>query len=448
MVRISAWRTAALGASASVLLALGACSGPSPQEAPPPPTATAEAPPAPDLAGGPPSASPSYQSQYQSPEITGMAPIPNPEDMSPAERARVYGDRYDRQRQAHEGHGRYREHWAGSEDYASNQTEPGARHHHRHHEGHHQGYYAQHGAAPYAASAKAHARHRGTMGYAAHSAEPAAPNANNAPHSSGAPQAPAAARAADNLAALQAKVSGDFARGVVLTTAEELADGKPGPVLVTVPAALVENLRTSAGPFGLGKAARRLDISAQLSGDGYTASPIGAQVAHVTDNRPLNFQWQVQPTAGNVGPLKAEVVAVLKGAGAPIRLPLVTLEKQVKPPQTQPAPDQAKADNNPLNQMGDVTLPGIGKVSVSSILAVIILVLALTALVAAGRASADREREERRKRKAKAALTDLPEEPHTAPAAPAHAPPPAHPATAEAHAPAAKEGSDKPLETV
>ena len=87
------------------LLALGACDGPGPQETPPPPMASAPQPTqAPDLLGGPdhgtamaPDGQPGEDADADRDDESGytaMAPIPNPEDMTPDERHHFYGDRY------------------------------------------------------------------------------------------------------------------------------------------------------------------------------------------------------------------------------------------------------------------------------------------------------------------------------------------------------------------
>jgi len=94
-------RIAAMGLAAIGLLSLAACGGPTPEEAPPPPMATAPAPTqSPDLLGGPdqsaaaPADQPAAEADSGDQGEATMAPIPNPEDMTPAERQHFYGDRY------------------------------------------------------------------------------------------------------------------------------------------------------------------------------------------------------------------------------------------------------------------------------------------------------------------------------------------------------------------
>src|ERR1700722_7661541 len=98
-------RIAAMSLAALDLRALGACAGPGPQEPPPPPMASARQPTqAPDLLGGPdpeaamaPDGQPGEDADADRDDesgFTAMAPIPNPEDMTPDERHHFYGDRY------------------------------------------------------------------------------------------------------------------------------------------------------------------------------------------------------------------------------------------------------------------------------------------------------------------------------------------------------------------
>ena len=85
----AAWTAGALAA-----LVLGACTEHQPEAAAPPPIVAPPLPAtSPDLMGGPPNAAPP-PARADSPAAE-MAPIANPEDMTPDERERVYGHRYD-----------------------------------------------------------------------------------------------------------------------------------------------------------------------------------------------------------------------------------------------------------------------------------------------------------------------------------------------------------------
>jgi len=90
---------AMMGAALLALLALDGCDGQRPEASAPPPVASTP-PPAitPDLMGGPPqqAAQPAANPPpVEEQTFTAMAPVANPEDMSPEERAQVYGHRYD-----------------------------------------------------------------------------------------------------------------------------------------------------------------------------------------------------------------------------------------------------------------------------------------------------------------------------------------------------------------
>ena len=98
--------TAMAGAALLALLSLDACDGQRPEASAPPPVASTP-PPAttPDLMGGPPEhAAPPAASEQPADEqaFTPMAPVANPEDMAPRERAQVYGHGYDRPNMAGE----------------------------------------------------------------------------------------------------------------------------------------------------------------------------------------------------------------------------------------------------------------------------------------------------------------------------------------------------------
>lgn len=331
--------------------------------------------PAPDLAGGPPG---DMASRPPEP-VTSMAPIANPEDMSPEERERIYGHRYDSMAPAFTRRVRhYRQH----------------------------GYWRP--RAIYYKLAHRPRRHGGAL-----TAKTLAPAASTAlkPAITAAPTpapTPAPTKAADRLTQLQSKLAGPIAQGAVLATADDLAAGKPGAVTLSLPATLLSQLRTEAAKLDLAQSASRVEIHATLTGDGYTITPSGDQIGHPQFNQPLNFTWQAQPIAGAVaGPLKAQVVAQLHGAGATKNVPLLSLEKSITSPAANtataaPQPDQGGLEA--LNaKLGFINLPGLGKVAIGFLLAVGLLILVGLALAMAARQQAERESERRRKARAMAA---------------------------------------------
>ena len=158
--------TAILGAALLALLSLDGCSEGRPQPPAPPPMASAP-PPAtsPELMGGP-AAQPATGEQAAAVEppaasqqtFTPMAPIANPEDMAPQERAQVYGHRYDRiERHRRARFERYRYSGRHSVRYYIGDGQRAAHGHALHHR------FARHGRWRYAA----HLGHR-HHAYAAH----------------------------------------------------------------------------------------------------------------------------------------------------------------------------------------------------------------------------------------------------------------------------------------
>ncbi len=417
-----AWRMKATSALTNSLIAVlvllvAGCAGPPPAQSPPPPMASADAtPPAPDLAGAPPETQPAPPPPSAQDESTvGMAPIPNPEDLPPNERARIYGHRYDEPRSAaqrataepvgpvmgvrrHHAHNTHVWGWRGHAAVA--QRHMGRRH----------GQYAAGGEVHPLRAVRPRAALKPSLGVAPASAapgiaKPVAPSslaAAPAAASSAAPPATPKAR----MALLQTNLAGPVADGAGFVVSDDLAAGKPGVVTLSLPADLYDRVRSEAAKAGLTRDARRFDITAILSGDGYGITPTTAQVvqapaAGASAVPATTFTWQVQPLAGAGGPVRATVIANLTGAGAAEALPLLSLERPVKPI---PTADQQPAETtDPFNlHMGAVDMPGLGKIPVSSILAVILLILVVVILVAAARHTAERDREERRKARAAA----------------------------------------------
>lgn len=288
---------AAATALAVVLASVAGCSAPEPQNAPPPPPPPQayERSPA-DLAGGPPPAprdqealagGPVYGAP--APPVTTMAPIANPEDLSPSERRRIYGDKYDAPR--------------GAERRAAHRAR------------------ADRAAPSVSAPAK--------------SKTPAA-----APSPTGAP--PAVASAAPTaldpkLAVLQTALAAQVTTASVLTVDPNLAQGVRGPVTLILPQNLFDLIRAEAAKLGLGREVRSSEVTATLSGSGYEITPGGPQTATVKPGEAPVFRWQVGPGAGQPGALKADVEASLSGQGKTRTLPLLSLKGPAPAPPAAPA---------------------------------------------------------------------------------------------------------------
>jgi len=130
---------------------------------------------------------------------------------------------------------------------------------------------------------------------------------------------------------LQNAVSQDTAQGAKLTVSPDVAQGKPGGVSLSLPADLMGVLRQQGAKFGFNRAARKADVSATLSGDGYTVMPNGAQTQPLKAGQAAQFSWQVTPGQNASGPLRAQISASLKGRGEPQPLSLATVQSAAAP---------------------------------------------------------------------------------------------------------------------
>jgi len=364
----SSWRTTALGMAAGAALVLAGCQGPpASQSAPPPPTASNDSapPPAPDLAGGPPIAAPVVGGDIQT---ATMAPIPNPEDMSPQQREAVYGHRYDHSGRSADG------------------GETLGRHRARYH-----------GLFRPGVVATGHAPARRPAAPAVAAATPPAAAKGPAPDSE-----------TVRLTKLQTNLKDFVGQAAVLSLSDDLSAGKPGPVTLTLPASVIAQIQTEAAKEDLTQSASKLAIHATLSGDGYVISPSADQVKPAPPNQPVSFTWQVAPQAGATpGALIVKATADLEGAGGEKLVPLLEMDQPAKAPMAATAAGatgDAHASLSSLDQkLGDVRLPGFGKVAVAILVAILVLILAGLALLAAARQSQEREQERRRRARAAAA---------------------------------------------
>jgi cell division protein FtsN len=282
---ITTSRWAALAVATMMLSALAACGDTSapPQAAAPTLPPAHEAPP-PELLGGPP---PPPQAQAQQPDFTPMAPIPNPDDMSPAERDKVYGANYG----------------SRPDQVAAQSSAP--------HRPRVQARLSLDAGAPTLAAAPLPA--------AAKTPSPVA-----AAQTPAMPPPPAVAPARK----LEAAVAG-LGKTAVLAAPADLSAAKPGKVTLSLPANLFSAIRAEAVKLGLAKAARKTEVTATLSGDGYTITPNGPQTQTLKPGKAATFTWQVLPGPNAKGALKADVSALLKGAKEIESVSLAHLEQTV-----------------------------------------------------------------------------------------------------------------------
>lgn len=400
------------GAALVALTTIAGCSGPAPHETTPPPSAYREPPPpalmgdSPSsadhsgLAGGPagsgpallgpsPNSNPKYLMRlvtYRRADgvlVTAMRPVPNPEDLAPDDRRTIYGTRYAPRAFLAAGHGRR---------HVEVAVQP-----------------ASQLAPPRQAGAKAAPPKPITV------AKLAPPKIVEQARPAAAPSAPAAALktpapatlpglkapADPKLAKLQAAVGPEVANGSKLSVPDSLPVGQSGQVSLSLPQTLMATLQREAAKLGLGKAAKKADVTATLSGQGYEITPNGPQTAPLKVGEAPSFSWQVKPGPGEKGALRADVDATLKGLRLPMSFSLASLEQAVKAAMPLPAPAAKGSWMDVLSIPGlkNVELPGLGRVPSKSVVGAALVLLALLILVSMARGDRGRaEREERRRK--------------------------------------------------
>ena len=378
-------------ATGAACAALAACSPSAPeQSAPPPPPPEAAPPP---LAGGP----PAILVAPAGPVVVTMAPIPNPGDLSPADRRRVYGPGY------RQGEGRPHEAYRAAPAY---RVGPVYR------------------VAPDHRLVPLHAARAPIVAPAPHAVAIAPTHvAPPTAHPVAAPVVAAPAKPPTKLAQMQAVVGPAVAQGSQLSVSPEVAQGKPGGVSLSLPANLLDLLRGEAAKLGLRHAARHADVSATLSGDGYAVTPASKQTQALQPGQAAKFSWQVTPGMNATGPLRAQVDASLKGQGAPKLLSLATLQSAASQAASQaeqaagglhmpslshlldslfghkdavaPAPAAGSNSAGPLHER---TLPIIGRLSVRAQIAAFLAFLAILILLLIQRNMAEQKRAAERRR--------------------------------------------------
>ena len=267
-----------------------------------------------------------YAPQGAPPEIITMAPIPNPPE---------HAQRYTR---SYGWRGRHRHHgWT-----YGYRTEPHYGYvHHRHH-------VRRYSAAPHAV------RHNiaptSGRGHRAMAAAPGsyatAPRGAVAPATAPATQltkphiplrrlhhhlalaplaAPAAAPVAnqtseasttseaDRYQAMEQGLKDDFANAAQLQAPGHMQANQPSTVTLTLPADFAQTVRNEAAKQNLPAAATSMNLTAGLTGDGYTIVPDEPQNLPLVQDGATVFQWKVTPTGDSRSPLKASVHAQAAG---------------------------------------------------------------------------------------------------------------------------------------
>jgi len=329
--------------------------------------------------------------------VVHNAPIANPEDMSPAERRRVYGKRYAPRPQSAPSRG-----WTVWKPKPKPKAAPRVA-----------------AAAPYrpapapkVAAAPAPKPVVKPAPAPVKVAPPPAPVVKAAP--APAPvikptaippvaQAPAAPAVDPKLAALSTAVSAEAIKGATLTVPDTLAKGEEAKVTLSLPVSLLDVIQTEAAKLGLTKAARKSEVSATLTGEGYTITPNAAQTQALKKGEAATFNWQVKPGDGEKTPLKAKVDGALKGQkGAPKTFSIATLE-QVVAGAVDTTESQAKKLGFNLDKLA---IPGLKPIKIGETVippgattaGIIAFIIALILLAMARAGSGRRARDERRRK--------------------------------------------------
>jgi len=409
-------RLPVLAALQGALILLAGCGGPTPADTPPTAYESGRATPtAPELAGGPvnpPSSStvlaggplaaaraPGERPLPATPRglktwrekdgrlVTAMAPIPNPESLSAAERRRIYGERALAQR----GVRRYAPAAGRAAPYptmakaAPTRVAPKVA-------------IAKPAAPPVKVAALPPPKVVAAPPKPVAAAQPVAPKAL----AKAAPSpaiAPAAAVAKTPSEKLTAAVSQEIAGGATLFTPDALAKGEAAEVTVTMPDTLLATIQREAAKLGLGRAGRSAEVTATLTGEGYEITPNGAQTAKLKAGEPAKFAWQVKPGAGEKSPLRAKIDGALTGLKKPFAFSLGSLEQviaAVEIPKVETKGFKIPGFGLPA---GNITLPGFGPVPAKTAIGGALLLLVVIVLAILSRnAAAARERAAARRR--------------------------------------------------
>lgn len=338
-----------------------------------------------------PSAAPGYQLMSRRKadgtlEVS-MRPIANPEDMTPAERRRIYGYRYAPRAETSQTP---RRSWRPA---AAPKPKPAV--------------VAAKPAPAVKPASKPVVVAPPKPVAAAPVIKPVAPLKPATP-----PPAVAVAPKATPAQQLSAAVRPEVMQGAVLTVPETVTKGQEGKVSLSLPASLMDVIKREAAKLGFGKAAKKAEVSATLTGEGYEITPNAAQTQKLKAGEAARFDWNVKPGAGEKAPLKATVDGTLTGdRKSKTSFSLGTLEQAVAAPVAEvkkaakgfklPSFDFPKLSLKALSIPGvpTVDLPVLGKTSSDKLVGAGIALLALLLVIGMARgAAANRARAERRRK--------------------------------------------------
>jgi hypothetical protein len=118
------------------------------------------------------------------------------------------------------------------------------------------------------------------------------------------------------VASLQTALSDAVAKTAVLTAPAHFTPNQPAEVSLAIPAGFADTLHTEAQKDGMADQAASVNITALLSGDGYTVLPADTQSGPLAAGQPTTFAWTVTAQPKAKGPLHADVGADLLGGGS------------------------------------------------------------------------------------------------------------------------------------
>jgi len=343
--------------------------------------------------------------------VVAMRPIANPEDLSAAERKRVYGNRY--APRAHSGSSGRRPVVAAAPKPTTGPTPRPVT----------QAPAARPAAKPVASPA--------VVAQAAPAPKPSTPTPIAPPVKAAAPAAPSPTSVAPpvspadaKLAALSAAVGPEVLGGAKLSVPEALSKGEESKVTLSMPANLLAIIQREAAKLGLAKPARKAEVSATLAGQGYDVTPNAAQTQVLKPGEAVTFNWQVKPTEGEKAPLKATVDGALTGSkSSPQAFSLMALEQEIAKVVDTTVSDAKKLGLPSLDKLaipglkpikiGDTTIPP-GATTAGLVAFIIGLIL-----LALARGAASRKAREERRRKFRTMTDHGTNEPDTVPTPPA-----------------------------
>ncbi len=120
---------------------------------------------------------------------------------------------------------------------------------------------------------------------------------------------------ADRYGALQSVLTRDVGRQATLTSPSHFTPNQTSDVSLTLPAGFAQVFRNDAAAQKLGDAAKWANLTAALSGEGFTITPQEPQAQPIAIGLPIVFRWKVTPQADARGPIQADISAELLSQG-------------------------------------------------------------------------------------------------------------------------------------